>query len=134
MKVVIDTNVFISGIFWEGNFCSKIIDALKDKKIQSICSLEIIEEIVKTLSTFRIQMDKQLINNWRDIIIENSIMVRPSKKVNMVKDDPDDNKFIEAAIEGKAGYIISQDKHLLKIKEYEGIIIINPKDFIKILK
>ena len=58
MKVVIDTNVFISGIFWEGNFCSKIIDALKDKKIQSICSLEIIEEIVKTLSTFRIQMDK----------------------------------------------------------------------------
>ena len=134
MKVVIDTNVFISGIFWEGNFSSEIIDALKNKEIQSICSLEIIEEIVKTLSNFRIQMNKELIDNWKDIILKNSIMVKPIKKIDIVKDDPDDNKFIEAAIEGRAEYIISQDKHLLKIKEYEGIKILNPSDFIKILK
>ena len=48
-----------------------------------------------------------------------------------MKDDPDDNKFIEAALEGKAEYIVTQDNHLLKIKEFKGIKIISPEEFIK---
>lgn len=56
------------------------------------------------------------------------------EKVFVVKDDPDDNKIIECAIAGNANYIVTQDKHLLRIKEFEGIEIINSNGFLKILK
>jgi predicted nucleic acid-binding protein len=49
-----------------------------------------------------------------------------------VQDDPDDNKFIECALECKANYIISGDTHLLNLKEYEGIKIIKSSEFLKV--
>ena len=61
-------------------------------------------------------------------------MVVPNRKVNVIKDDPDDNKFIEAALEGKADYIVTQDKHLLNIQEFEGIKIVSPEEFLRFLK
>ena len=48
MKIVMDTNVFVSGIFWEGNFCSQIIEKWKNKKFEIVSSMEIIDELVKT--------------------------------------------------------------------------------------
>jgi len=67
------------------------------------------------------------------LILEKSIIVIPDNKLEIIKDDPDDNKFLEAAVQGKAEFIISQDKHLLKIIEYERIKIVHPKDFIKMI-
>ena len=66
-------------------------------------------------------------------MIQISIFVKPKKRIQIVKDDPDDDKFIEAAVEGRAKYIISQDKHLLRIKEFEGIKIMKPEEFLTIL-
>ena len=63
----------------------------------------------------------------------NSIIVHPKSKFNVVKDDPDDDKIIEAAVEGKAEYIITQDNHLLKLKEFKGIKIVTPKDFLELI-
>ncbi len=60
--------------------------------------------------------------------MENSIIVVPSEKVNIVTDS-DDNKFVEAALEGKAEYIVSKDKHLLVLKEYRGIKVLLPDEF-----
>jgi|SRR3989344_5172305 len=123
MKVVIDTNIFVSGIFWEGNFCSKIIDKWKNKNFELISSKDILEEFVETLRNFKIQMPDDMIEEWRNSIIENSIIVDPTIKLNVVNDDPDDNKSLEAGISGNADLIISQDKHLLKLREYQGILI-----------
>ncbi len=127
MRVVIDTNVFVSGIFWEGNFCSQIIEKWKNKEFDLVSSMDILEEFVRTLNNFKIQMPNNMIEEWKNLIIENSILVEPTIKLDVIKDDPDDNKFLEAGITGNAGYIISQDKHLLKLKEYLGIKIISPK-------
>jgi len=68
------------------------------------------------------------------LIIENSIIVKPTIKLDVVKDDPDDNKFLEAGVTGKANFIISQDKHLLKLGEYQGIKIVSLKEALLILK
>ena len=58
----------------------------------------------------------------------------PKIKLNIVKDDPDDNKFFETALAGKADYIVSQDKrHVLKIREYKGIKTISPEEFMKLI-
>ncbi|MBS3167009.1 putative toxin-antitoxin system toxin component, PIN family [Candidatus Woesearchaeota archaeon] len=133
MRVVLDTNVFISGIFWEGNFCSQIINKWKEGKFQLISSEEIIEELVKTLKTFKISMDKELIEEWKNLILENSIMIDVPICANIVKEDPEDDKFIWAAVYGQVDFIISQDKHLLKLKEYENIKILTPEEAIRVI-
>ena len=79
-------------------------------------------------------MGAEEIHFWESLILEKTVLAIPKTKVNAVKDDPDDNKFIEAALEGKADYIISQDKHLLKLKEFRKIKIIIPDEFVKLLE
>ncbi len=133
MRVVLDTNVFVSGIFWEGNFCSKIINKWKNKDFELVSSIEILEEFVKTLKNFKIQMPGNMIEEWRRLIIKNSIIVEPTIKLSIIKNDPNDNKFLEAGISGKADFIISQDKHLLKLKAYDMIKIISPEKFLLLI-
>ncbi len=133
MRAVLDTNVFISGIFWAGNFSSQIIDAWRERKFELVISVSIIKEIEKTLRDFKIKMDEEMIEEWKRIIIENSILVEPKEKLNIIQEDPDDNKFFEVAITGKAKYIVSQDKHLLNIGDYQGIKVVSPEEFSKYL-
>ncbi|MEK6936677.1 MAG: putative toxin-antitoxin system toxin component, PIN family [Nanoarchaeota archaeon] len=135
IKVVVDTNVFISGIFWEGNFCSQIIDLWGLGEITIVSSLDIIEELVKTLRDFKVEMPDDMIEEWQNKIIENAVIVEPKERLDVVKGDSKDNKFFEAALAGKAEYIVSQDKkHILSIKEYKGIKTISPEDFLELIK
>lgn len=134
MKVVLDTNVFISGIFWEGNFCAQIINLWGQGKITLVSSIKIVEELVKTLKSFKIQMDETMIESWRDFIVKNSIMVEPTEKFEIIKKCPADDKFLEVAVAGEAEYIVSQDNHLLNLKEFQGRKIIKPEEFLKIIE
>ncbi len=132
LRVVLDTNIFISGIFWEGNYCSQIIDAWRRSKIKLVSSIEMVQELVETMRDFKIEMPTEMIEEWRKMIIENSIVVVPTEKMDIVKNDPSDNKFFEAAVIGKVEYIVSQDKkHVLAIKEFRGVKTIHPENFVK---
>ena len=134
MKVVLDTNVFISGIFWEGNFCSQIIDAWRKEKFTLISSLEIIEELVSTLRDFKIYMSEEMILEWKKIIIENSLIVMTSSELKIIEADPEDNKFLEAGVDGGVDYIVSQDRHLLDVGDFRGIKIVLPERFLEVLE
>ena len=72
-----------------------------------------------------------MIKEWVDLIVRNSMIVEPKEKIDAVKDDPKDDIFIETAVAGNVDYIISQDNHLLKLKEFRGIKIITPDEFNK---
>ena len=72
ISVILDTNIFISGIFWEGNLCSEIIDAWRDERLILITSLELIKELVDTLQDFKIEMPEDTIEAWRKSIMENT--------------------------------------------------------------
>ena len=133
MKVVIDTNVFVSGIFWKG-ISNRIIIAWRARKFDLVNSLMNVEELIKILKFFKIDMSDEHIKEWVTLIVENSIIVDVVGKIKIVKDDPTDDKFIETALNGNADYIISQDRHLLDIKEFEGIKIVSPEEFLRILK
>ena len=133
IRIVADTNIFISGIFWEGNFSSQVIDLWRRGNIELVSSLPIVEEIVRNLIGFKIEMEEESVKEWEQIILENAMLVEPNEKLDIVKDDPTDNKFLEAAIAGNAEYIITQDNHLLKLKEFRGIKIITPEEFLKII-
>ena len=60
------------------------------------------------------------------------IIAKSSERLDVIKEDPDDNKFLETAIAGKADFIITQDNHLLKVKKLNSIIILNPEEFLKL--
>ena len=68
---------------------------------------------------------------FRDAFV-NKIII-PNRKTSVIREDPDDNMILECAIEGNVDYLITNDNHLLKLKEFEGIKIVNPIDFLNIL-
>jgi len=131
MKTILDTNVFISGIFWKGA-SNKVILNWKEGKFTLVTSLEAVSEIIKVLKDFKIKLSDEMIKEWVDLIVRNSIIVEPKEKIKIVKDDPKDDIFIEIAVAGNVDYIISQDNHLLKLKDFRGIKIITPEEFNKI--
>lgn len=131
-----DTNTLISGTFWIVA-PTKIIQLVEERKIELITSKEILEEYNKVMNYEEI---KEKVKNHHERsqavqkLAQISTLVDPKKKIDIIKEDPDDNKFIEAAVEGKAQFIISYNKHLLKIKEYQEIKIILPEEFLRIIK
>jgi len=131
LKVVVDTNVFISSFF--GGIPRQIINCWKKGKITLCFSQEIIEEYVEVLNRLGLK-DKNEIQNLTKLFAEgyNSIFTAKTPHLEIVEGDPDDNKFIECAVALDSKIIISGDKHLLVIKRYIDIDIISPKEFIKI--
>ena len=132
-KVVIDTNIYISAIFWNGK-PREVIDLGRDGKITIFTSLDIENEIAgKLKTTFKLAEE-----DVNQILLDFSTFTLPvkiNKQLIAVQDDTDDNKFIECALECKANYIISGDRHLLNLmnlKEYEGIKIIKSSEFLKV--
>lgn len=132
MKVVLDTNIFVSGIFWTGS-SHDILVSWKEGKFDLVASLGSISEIVKVLSDFKIRLPDEIIREWVDLIAQNSIIAEPKERIDAVKEDSKDNIFVETAVAGNADCIVSQDKHLLKLKEFRKIRIVTPEDFKKML-
>lgn len=132
LKVVIDTNIFISGILVETGSPSLVLKVWKrTRKYRLFITEEIIEESLKVMR--RLGVDVGIITDWDKMIRENAISVVPVRKIEVIKEDPSDNKFLECAIEAQADYIISGDKHLKKLVEFEGIKIIDARRFLDIL-
>lgn len=137
MKITVDTNVLISATFWYGA-SDKIMSKVEAKEIQLILSEEIIKEYAQVLEYKEIQdkiKDKKLeMKLTLKKIISISKIVMSKQKLDVVKDDPDDNKVLGCALACKAEYIVTQDKHLLKLKQFKGIKIVIPKEFLELLK
>lgn len=131
IKVVLDTNVFISALFWKGA-PYRIFRKILEGAVLNFTSPQILEEIKnRLLEKFKLPPEK--VKEFLEIIVFNSQIVYPKKKLKVVKKDPADNKILECALEAKASFIISGDKHLLEIGKYKGMKIIMPNEFLKII-
>ena len=136
MKIVLDTNVWLSGIFWDGE-ASKIIEKSEKNDIQMLISEEILSEIVNVLNK-ESKFQKYILNlklsieNVLKTILLISTLIETKSKLDLIKADPKDNIILEAALDGKVEYIVSYDNHLLNMIEFRGIKIINPGEFLKI--
>ena len=129
MKIVLDTNVFISGIFFHGP-PAKILEAWKSSEIQIILSKEILEEyqrVADALAEKYPEIDISAIIELIDIHGE----IIDTERIEVFEcEDPDDNKFLECAIASRAKLIVSGDKHLLKLNGYQEIVVYKPRDFV----
>lgn len=133
MEVIIDTNVFISGIFWQGE-SRKVINCWKDNMFILVTSMPIVLELYRILLNFKIKLPEEEMMLWTNLILANSKLVEPKQKLNIIKEDPNDNMFLEAAEESDADFIITQDNHLLKINKFKNTKILTPEEFIIILQ
>jgi len=132
-KVVLDTNIWVS-IFFNRVLGVEFGRLFSGKKIEVFVSEEILKEIARVLEYPKIKsiLEKAGVSS-RDVleeIVAKSKLVNPKSKLNVVKDS-EDNKFLECALECKADYIVSGDKHLLEIKEFGGIKIVSAREFLK---
>jgi len=133
MKVVIDTNVFISSFF--GGNPRKIINLWKKGKISLCVSKNILDEYIEVLQRIGLG-DGREVEELLSLFAKgiNILFTTKTPKIKAVRDDPDDDKFIECALRLKAEVIITGDKALKVMNEYMGIKILTPQQFLKTYK
>jgi len=129
LKIVLDTNVFISGIFFAGP-PYEILKAWRDGKTQILISEEIIEEYRRVGELLSKKFPGIEFGPILQLLAINAEFVRPKKLLTQVCGDPDDDKFLECAFSGKSNLIVSGDSHLLKISGHKGIEIISPRNLV----
>jgi hypothetical protein len=130
MKVVIDTNVFVSSFF--GGNPRRIIDLWKEEKITLCLSRDILDEYIEVLQRIGLRNEDE-IQELLSLFAKgfNILFTTKTPKIKVVKDDPDDDKFIECAISLKAEAIITGDKAVEAVGEYMGIKIVTPQQFLQ---
>ena len=123
--IVLDTNVLISAIAFEGKSREVFSRVLKGQ-MQLAISEDILGEMEGVLSGKKFKYPKEIIRSIRHALEDLPECVIPQKEVKRIKKDPDDNRILECAVEAKAHFIISGDNHLLELKQYRNIRIITP--------
>ena len=129
IKTVVDTNIFVSSFF--GGNPRKIIDLWKSGQITLCISRPIFEEYVRVLRRLGLQNEQEL-EELVSLFAHgfNVLFTAKTPVLKVVKKDPHDDKFIECAVALKAEFIISGDKALRSLKDYMGIKIYSPKEFL----
>ncbi|MCP4749838.1 MAG: putative toxin-antitoxin system toxin component, PIN family [Proteobacteria bacterium] len=130
MRVVIDTNVIVSYILGSRLAPKKVLDLVGDDSIVPVLSKEILNEVSLTLSKDKIR--KYLIEERKTevmVYLYSAMAVEIDNVVDQSR-DKDDNMALETAHKGNAKYIITGDQDLLVLKQYKGISIVTPNDFI----
>ena len=130
IKVVFDTNIFISAILTPGN-PRKLIDLARERKIMLFTSGFIIWEIERILRT-KLNMETPQILVILNSVREISLFVSPVVVISAIERDKSDNRILECAVEAKAEYIVSGDEHLLFLGRYDEISIVNASQFLKL--
>ena len=132
IRIVLDTNTIISAIGWKHSKPRRILEACLSGKYLIVESPGLLKELAAVMERPKFgfipeEQKKELVTR----LINYCEIVEPTKKINIIKSDPADNKVLECALEGKAQYIVSGDNHLLRLKVYMGIRIVTAAEFLE---
>ncbi len=134
-RIVPDTNILVSALILNRGNPREIFNKFINEEIIFVLSQELLaelEEVIYRPKFDKIKKEEKV--EFAALIKELSDIVNPKEKLTIILEDKDDNKVLEAAIEGRANYIVSGDEHLLKLKEFRGIKIVNAQEFLKTIK
>lgn len=133
MRVVIDTNVLVSGIFWTGT-PHKILKAWAEGHFTVCASTGILEEYFEVIDRLTGKVGrKDLAQKWKTYIFDHCELVDPNYTFNECR-DPDDVMFVECAVSAGSDFIISGDTHLLEIERLPEVTVLTPAQFLVRLK
>jgi uncharacterized protein len=129
VKIVLDTNVFISGIFFAGP-PYRILEAWRDHTLQLVLSQEILEEYRRVGTELAAQYPSIDIGPILNLVARKGHILAEVPLPEPVCEDTDDDKFIACALAAGCKIIVSGDKHLLKVTNFRGIRVLRPREFV----
>lgn len=129
MKVVFDTNIFISAFVIPGSQAEKAMLRIIEGMDVLLLSKGILDELLSVLS-IKFSRDREEISRVAVILSEIAEWVDPSKKIKVLSDEPD-NRILECAVSGNADVIVTGDKEIIRLGEYEKIKIISLKEYLE---
>ena len=128
-KVVIDTNVFISGLNFAGK-PNEVLELFIKGEIEVYISPFILKELERILRK-KFEWNEKQLQKILDKIKKKAVIVQAETKISIIKAKEDDNRILECGVDGKVQYIISGDKrHILPLKNFRGIKILSPSEFL----
>ena len=139
VRAVIDTNLFVSGLFAGKGVTQQLQDLWVDGAFELAVSEQILLEIENTIRKPSI-WDKLQLEEGDEALLTGLIrerafiVTRDTYKTDRIKDDPTDNKFLACALEADSDYVVSGDNHLLSLKHFHGIQIIDARTFVEKIK
>jgi putative PIN family toxin of toxin-antitoxin system len=138
LRAVLDANVIISALIQPKGASGRIVASLlEESSFELIVSPAILAEIRRSLTYPKVRRYIKISDEDLDLSVAAlALVAQPVEgtlRVNAVADDPDDNKYLEAALEGRAQYIVTGDSHLKSLKSYRGIRIVTPRVFLDLL-
>ena len=129
MRVVLDTHVFISGVFFSGP-PYRILDAWRRRRLDLVVSSEILEEYRQTGLTLSEAFPGVDLGPWLELVHVRGVVVEAPPLEDQVCTDPDDDKFLACARAARVKLIVSGDKALLRASGYSGIAVLTPRRFV----
>lgn len=137
IRVVIDANQFVSALLKPESNPAEVLHLAREGHIQLVISPDIVNEIRAVLLYPRImkrhRRTSEQIELFLEKLLKTAVVTHSKASLDVVKDDPSDNKYLECAVEGLADYIISGDSHLTDLRSFRGITIVTPAQFLKTL-
>lgn len=138
IKAVVDTNLFISGLFGEGSLSAILQDLWIKQTFDLVTSIEIMKEVSRVLHYPRIKLQfnvkEETVKRFFRLVFRKALVTKDLYIIDKITDDPTDNKFLACALEGKADFIVSRDAHMRNLKQFHGIHIIDVKTFLEKVK
>ena len=138
IKVVYDTNIIVSGLIAHAGAPYEALEAWRRREVVLLVSDAIIEEVADVLTRpfFRDKrhISQSDIERVRQALKMDAMVVSPNIHLEVVENDPDDDRIIECALNGGADYIVSGDHHLLKLERFRSIQIVTAREFLAILE
>ncbi|MEK6887314.1 MAG: putative toxin-antitoxin system toxin component, PIN family [Candidatus Aenigmatarchaeota archaeon] len=132
MRFVFDTNVLLSSTLWYNSVSKKLLNKIIACDHELFSSAPIISEYQNVLRR-DFEFSSEEIKRITNVVFSSINLVESKEKLYIVKEDPDDDKILECAMASSADFIITYDKHLLRLKEFGKIRIIAPEEAIKII-
>lgn len=135
MRVVLDTNVLVAFLLTRGQTVSAILDAWERGDIDLVTAPSLIAEVRRTLRKpqLRQRIRPEAVQALLEAMVEDAILTSGDLQLHGATPDPDDDAVVSCAVEGDADYIVSGDAHLLNLEEYEGVHIVTPAAFVRVL-
>jgi len=135
-RAVLDTNVIVSGTIISQGPPAVILNAWREGRFLLVTSEAIIDEVKRVLNDERIRssypnLKSAHVGKITNLLRNHAVMTPGKFSLAVVESDPDDDKFIVAAVEGKAQHIVSGDQDLLTLKRYRGVRMVTPAQFLE---
>ena len=133
---MLDANVYLSAIIQPGGTPGRLVERfLRDADFEIVLSPAILDEVLRALSYPKVRkllrdVDGQL---WFEDIVVLADLVVGARQLSGVCEDPDDDKYVAAALEGRAACVVTGDHAFLALKEYVGGAIVTPRSFLDLL-